>query len=103
MLARPSVAGVGHGNLAQRGRVTQRTRTGEAGHGISRHFDGASAAILAPRSGSRMAGVGKLAVLAHVLRRAAVKINKKEKELVICFTTFQVIGATRSRVSTSSV
>lgn len=71
MLARPSITSVRHGNFAQRSRITQWARTREAGHGVARHFNGTSAAILASGSGSCMARVGKLAVLAYVLRWAA--------------------------------
>ncbi len=76
MLTGRRIADVGHGDLAQRRREAQRTGAREAGHRVGRHLDGARPAVLATRSRTRVARVGELAVLAHILRRTAVTQKK---------------------------
>ena len=71
------VANVGHGDLAQRRREAQRTGAREAGHRVGRHFDGARSAVLATRSRTRVARIGELAILAHILRRTAATQTKR--------------------------
>lgn len=65
--ARAGVARVGHGDLAQRGRVADRARTLEAGRGVGRGSDVTCAAILTARPGACVARVEMLTVLAHEL------------------------------------
>lgn len=68
--ARRRVARVRHRDLAQRRREAERARAREARHRVRRHLHRARPAILAARARSGVAWVRKLAVLAHVLRRA---------------------------------